>query len=70
MLVKDAIKMLQQCKEPDDEIIFAYWDKDAFGNVDDELWSAVCSSEHKIDWGDAHDKIQSHVEYMREEDYE
>tara|TARA_R110002167_G_scaffold217_1_gene1165 strand:+ start:308 stop:532 length:225 start_codon:yes stop_codon:yes gene_type:complete len=69
MKVKEAIKLLQKFTNPDDEIIFAYWDKAAFGDdVNDELWSDVCDRDDKIDWGDAHEKIECHIEYMRDKD--
>ena len=69
MKVKEAIKLLQKFKNPDDEIIFAYWEKDSFDDgVTDELWSDVCAADDKIDWGDAHEKIECHIEYMRDDE--
>lgn len=33
MKVSDAIKMLTEYNQPDDEIVFAYWAKDLFDGV-------------------------------------
>jgi hypothetical protein len=69
MLAKEAIELLQKYLKPDDEIVFAYWEKDAFGeDVNDELWSDVCAADHKIDWGTAHESIEYFIDYIREED--
>lgn len=68
MLAKEAIELLKKYLKPDDEIIFAYWEKDSFDDgVTDELWSDVCATDHKIDWGNAHESIEYFIDYMREE---
>ena len=47
MLIKEAIKYLQEYKDQDQEIIIAWWDKDMF---DEEDFETALENEHSVDW--------------------
>ena len=72
MVVKEAIELLQKHHKPDDEIVLAYWELDAFTDcgweISTELWSDVCAADYQINWGPAHENIGYFIAQLQEED--
>jgi len=68
MKVKDAIELLQGLDNPDEEIIFAYWNnEDQFSHLDDKEWEDLCAIEDEINWSFAWESIQFVVDNHLEE---
>ena len=54
MKISEAIRLLQTYKA-DEDIIIAWWDKDAF--EDKEEFSIALENEDSIEWSDIHDQL-------------
>ncbi len=60
MTVDEAIKLLRSSypNYPDEEIIIAWWDKEAFPEVSHDNWDESCDwVMDKMDWSHSHDDI-------------
>ena len=66
MKVKDAIKYLKKLK-PNDDIVIAWWEKDAFPDVADNDWSYAAQKADDMDWSNAHSDIESSIYYALED---
>ena len=66
MKVKDAIKHLKKLK-PNDDIVIAWWEKDAFPDVADNDWSYAAQKADDMDWSNTHSDIESSIYYALED---
>ena len=67
MKIKEAIEQLSK-KNPEDEIILAYWEQDRFPEVSDEDWPYACDiGNNKMDWSRTHEDIQELIHYRMSE---
>ena len=58
MTVDEAIKVLRSSYPNNEEIIIAWWDKEAFPEVSQDNWGGSCDwVMDKMDWSHAHDDI-------------
>ena len=58
MTVDEAIKVLRSSYSNDEEIIIAWWDKEAFPEVSQDNWDGSCDSVmDDMDWSHSHDDI-------------
>jgi len=66
MTIDEAIKNLEQAKKSGvKNIVFAWWEADAFGRKDDENWAAICDVlDDKMCWANAHDDISETIRYV------
>ena len=67
MKVKDAIKQLKKLK-PNDDIVIAWWEKDAFPDVADNDWSYAAQKADDMDWSNTHSDIESSICYALEDE--
>ena len=58
MLIKDAIKQLQEYNE-NDEIIISWWDKDMF--LDLEEFEIALENEDTVDWSNVHEQLTNNI---------
>ena len=67
MLVKEAIRLLQEYCDPEETIVVGWWTKQDFSeNMPDQEWEIRTRNiDHNIDWSRAHENI---VAYLWEED--
>lgn len=56
MKIKDAIKQLKALN-PEDDIVFAYWERDMFEDMKQEDWEDFCCRADDMDWSQCHDSI-------------
>ena len=70
MKASEAIKYLQGYDD-DEELIVAWWDKDAFSHLSDEQWDEYCYDVgQKMDWSRAYETMDFLFELMIKEDSE
>ena len=58
MLIKDAIKQLQEYNE-NEEIIISWWDKDMF--LDLEEFEIALENEDTVDWSNVHEQLTNNI---------
>lgn len=70
MTIDEAIKNLEQAKKAGvKNIVFAWWEADAFGRKDDDHWAGICDVlDSKMDWSNAHDDITETIRYVESSD--
>ena len=62
MKIKDAIELLKN-ENPQEEIVIAWWDREAFPATNKELWNAaVDHCDRRMDWSYNHEVIQQIIE--------
>lgn len=58
MKVKDIIQLLQKNHKPDEDLIVAYWEREAFPDVPKKDWPDFAESAmDEVDWSHAHESI-------------
>jgi len=70
MKVKDAIEYLSK-KNPDEQIIIAWWDSEAFANLSltPEEWDdLIYFVESWMDWSRTHEALALHLRTAKEEE--
>ena len=62
MRVKDAIKLLKENCNPEEEIIIAWWDRSCFNTMTDDEWGEASEAGDDMDWSGAHEDIEREIE--------
>jgi hypothetical protein len=58
MKVKDLIAQLEKYHDPEEHIIVAYWQQEAFPDVEGEHWNDLAdTATDDMDWSRAHEEI-------------
>ena len=66
MKVETAIKFLQE-KDPDEDLIMAWWDSDGF-ELEKKDWKYVAAlSDNGMNWSNAHENISDFINYYLDE---
>ena len=72
MKVREAIEYLSK-KNPDEQIIIAWWDSEAFANLNlsHKEWNDIIYTvESWMDWSRAHEALALHLRIAKEEEEE
>lgn len=69
MKVSQIIEILQAKYSPDDSVVVAWWDKQAFSaahGMEPDEWAAAAEYLDDIDWSRVHDDLSSQLDYWIE----
>jgi len=62
MKVKDAIKLLKENCNPEEEIIIAWWDRSCFNRMTDNEWSEATEAGDDMDWSSTQEDLTMAIE--------
>ena len=66
MKVKDVIKLLKEHHKPNEDLIIAYWQRDAFPDILKKDWSNFSDgATDEVDWSSAHESISYYYDMWK-----